>query len=254
MSSADRDEILGWCDALLAAAEFDDYGPNGMQVPGRHQVRKVVTGVSAHLELIERAIAARADILAVHHGLFWEFLPRALSEPMAARLRLALGEGLTVAAYHLPLDAHPEVGNNALLCSRLGFESTGSFAAARGRPIGVLGRAPEPLPATELTARVRQLLDREPLLLGAGPEMIRTAGFVSGAGASYTQEAVSLGLDALITGEPAEHVTADAREGGIHFYAAGHHATETLGVRRLGELVADRFGVAHEFIDVPNPV
>jgi dinuclear metal center YbgI/SA1388 family protein len=254
MGRADRDQILGWCDGLLAVGEFDDYGPNGMQVPGRREVGKVVTGVSAHLELIERAIAADADLLAVHHGLFWEFLPRALSEQTAARLRLALGNGLTVAAYHLPLDAHPEIGNNALLCSELGFEPTGSFAAARGRPIGVVGTAPEPLPADELSSRIARLLSREPLVLGAGPETIRTVGFVSGAGASYAQEAVDMGLDALLTGEPAEHVTADAREGGIHFYAAGHHATERLGIRRLGELVADRFGVAAEFIDVPNPV
>jgi dinuclear metal center YbgI/SA1388 family protein len=254
MGSADRDEILGWCDALLAVDDYDDYGPNGMQVPGRRRVRKIVTGVSAHLELIERAIAADADLLAVHHGLFWEFLPRALSEQMAARLRAALAGGLTVAAYHLPLDAHPEVGNNALLCGALGFEPTAGFAAVRGRTIGVVGTAPEPIPVAELNSRVGTLLDREPQVLGAGPDQIRTVGFVSGAGASYVHEAVALGLDALLTGEPAEHVTADAREGGIHFYAAGHHATETLGIRRLGELIADRFGVTAEFIDVPNPV
>lgn len=254
MASADRDEIVGWCDELLAIDEFDDYGPNGMQVPGRRQVRKVVTGVSAHLELIERAIAADADLLAVHHGLFWEFLPRALSEQAAARLGAALADRLTIAAYHLPLDAHPEVGNNALLCRALGFEPTSAFAAARGRSIGVVGTAREPISAADLESRIGGLLDREPQVLGAGPDPISTVGFVSGAGASYTHEAVALGLDALLTGEPAEHVTADAREGGIHFYAAGHHATETLGIRRLGELIADRFGVATEFIDVPNPV
>ncbi len=254
VSSVERDEILAWCDQLLGVGEFDDYGPNGIQVPGRSEVAKIVTGVSAHLELIERAITAGADMLVVHHGLFWEFLPRALSAQMAARLRVALGADLTIAGYHLPLDAHPEIGNNALLCERLGLDCNARFAEARRRAIGVIGTAPEPLAVAELTARVSTLLGREPLLLGAGPEQVSTMGVVSGAGASYIHEAVALGLDALLTGEPAEHVTADAREGGIHFYAAGHHATETLGIRRLGELAAERFGIEHEFIDVPNPI
>lgn len=254
MSSVERDEIVLWCNQLLDVGEFDDYGPNGLQVPGRREVGKIVTGVSAHLELIEQAIAAGAEMLLVHHGLFWEFLPRALSEQMAQRLKLALAAELTIAGYHLPLDAHPKIGNNALLCEGLGLDSSGRFAEARGRPIGMIGTASEPLAVAELTAGISKLLDREPLLLGAGPEQVSTLGVVSGAGASYIHEAVALGLDALLTGEPAEHVTADAREGGVHFYAAGHHATETLGIRRLGELAAERFGIEHEFIDIPNPI
>jgi len=253
-AEADRDAIIAFCDELLEIEGFDDYGPNGLQVPGDSGVRKLISGVSAHLELIERAVAADGQLLLTHHGLFWEFLPRALSEAMAARLRTALGAGLGVAGYHLPLDAHPEIGNNALLCSGLDLRPAGRFAAARGRQIGLVAEAPEPIASTELTARIGELLDREPLLLGAGPERVRRVGVVTGAGASFAAEAVALGLDALITGEPAEHVTADAREGQIHFYAAGHHATETLGIRRLGELAAERFGLEHEFIDVPNPV
>lgn len=252
--AADRDEIISFCDELLAASDYDDYGPNGLQVPGAADVGMVVTGVSAQLELLERARELGAELVIAHHGLFWEFHPRALSEQMAARLRLALGSELNVAGYHLPLDGHPEIGNNALLCAQLGLEVSGRFATARGREIGIVADAPEPLAVAELTSRIEALLHREPLLLGAGPEPVRRVGIVSGAGASFVGEAVRLGLDALITGEPAEHVTADAREGGLHFYAAGHHATETLGVRRLGELVADRFAIEHEFIEVPNPV
>jgi dinuclear metal center YbgI/SA1388 family protein len=174
---------------------------------------------------------------------------------MATRLRLALGANLSVAAYHLPLDAHPEIGNNALLRAGLGFEASPEpFGAAKDRPIGVVGRSPEGVPAGELTARVRALTDREPLVFAAGPDPVRSIGIVSGAGASMIHEAIALGLDALLTGEPAEHAMADAREGGLHFIAAGHYATETLGVRRLGELIAKRFGIEHEFIDVPNPV
>ena len=252
---AGRDEIISFCDELLEAREFGDYGPNGMQVPGRAEVRKVATGVSAHLELIRRAAGGGADILIAHHGLFWDFLPRALSEQMAARLRTAFDSDLTVAGYHLPLDAHPEHGNNALLCSGLGFERTGEeFGFVKGAPIGCVGRAPDGMQADELMARLTSLVGREPLHFAGGPERIRSIGIVSGAGSSMVHDAVAQGLDAMLTGEPAEHVMADALEGGVHYFAAGHYATETLGVRRLGELVAERFGVEHEFIDVPNPI
>jgi dinuclear metal center YbgI/SA1388 family protein len=251
---ASRDEIIRFCDELLDVAGFADYGPNGLQVPGAEEVTKVVTGVSAHRDLIERAVDADAQLLLTHHGLFWDFLPRALSEAMAARLRTALGAGLSVAGYHLPLDAHPEIGNNAVIARGLGFEPSGeSFATAKDRPIGIVGRG-DGIGAGELVERVRRLTDREPLVFDAGPGEVRSIGVVSGAGASFVHEAVALGLDALLTGEPAEHVMADAREGGLHFVAAGHWATEVFGIRRLGELVSERFGVDHEFIAVPNPV
>lgn len=253
-ATADRDEIIAFCDDLLDAGSFEDYGPNGLQVPGERSVSKLVTGVSAHLELIERAVGSGAQMLLAHHGLFWEFHPRALSEQMASRLRTALGAGLSVGGYHLPLDAHPEVGNNALLAADLGLEPDGRFAAVRGREIGVLASAPAPLGAEELTVALAAVTGREPVVLGAGPERIRRVGIVTGAGASYVGEAVALGLDALVTGEPAEHATADAREGGLHFFAAGHHATERAGIRKLGERVAERFGVEHEFIEVANPI
>jgi dinuclear metal center YbgI/SA1388 family protein len=217
-------------------------------------VRKVATAVSAHLELLERAREAGADLVLAHHGLFWDFLPRALSEPMAQRLRTVLGAEISVAGYHLPLDAHPEIGNNALLRAALGFEAADVFAPVRGRAIGVVGHRADPLPAPELFASVARLLGREPLVFDCGPAEVRSIGIVSGAAASEIHAAVALSLDAFLTGEPAEHVMADAREGGVHFIAAGHYATETLGIRRLGELVAERFGVEHEFIAVPNPV
>ena len=251
---AARDEIVAHLDRMLDIGSFDDYGPNGLQVPGAAEVSRVAAGVSAHRELIERAAEAGAQLLVVHHGLFWESGPRALSEQMAQRLRIALNAGLSIAAYHLPLDAHPEVGNNALLCERLGFEATGTFAEVRGRDIGIIGRSEEGIDASALVGRVGELLRREPLVFDAGPASVRSVGFVSGAGAGEIHAAVQLGLDGLVTGEPAEHAMADAREGGIHFIAAGHYATETLGVRRIAELVGERFGVEHEFIDVPNPV
>jgi dinuclear metal center YbgI/SA1388 family protein len=252
---AQRDEIISFCDELLDAPSFGDYCPNGLQVPGAAEVSKVVTGVSAHLELLDRARDAGAQMVLAHHGLFWESQPRALSEPMAARLRVALAAGLSVAGYHLPLDAHPQIGNNALLCGGLGFEPDGeSFAETRGRLIGAIGRRDEPVGATELFERIGELVGRAPLVFNSGPAEVRSIGVVTGGGAGYLHEAVELGLDVFLTGEPAEPAMADAREGAIHFVAAGHYATETFGIRRLGELVAERFGVAHEFLEIPNPV
>jgi dinuclear metal center YbgI/SA1388 family protein len=252
---ADRDDILGFCDELLGADEFADYGPNGLQVPGSREVRRLATGVSAHRELIERAAAAGADLLIAHHGLFWDFHPRALSEQMAARLRAAFAADLSIAGYHLPLDAHSELGNNALLCTGLGFErSTEPFGIVKGRAVGCVGRRLDGISPGELEGRVAELTGRAPLTFDHGPDRVTSIGIVSGAGSSEVHSAVALDLDAFLTGEPAEHAMADAREGRVHYLAAGHYATETFGVRRLGELIADRFDVDHEFIDIPNPI
>jgi len=252
---AARDEIIAFCDELLDAGSFEDYGPNGLQVPGAAEVGKVATGVSANLELLEGAVAAGAQLVVTHHGLLWGGELGPFSVPMAARLRALLCNDVSLAAYHLPLDAHPEIGNNALLRDALGLEpDERPFGEAKGSAVGVIGRAPEPIDAAELSRRLTAAVGREPLVFDAGPEQIGTVGIVTGAGGFALHEAGPLGLDALVTGEPSEPVMGEAREYGIHFMAAGHYATETLGIRRLGELVADRFGVEHEFIDVPNPI
>ena len=247
-------EIVSALDELLDIGAWDDYGPNGLQVPGSERVRRVATGVSAHLELFRRAAAARADLLICHHGLFWEFHPRSLTPQMKARLQALFDANMALAGYHLPLDAHPELGNNALICTALGFERAEPFGEHRGRHIGFVGRSTEGVPASELVRRCQEVFGQEPLVFDAGPDPVRSLGVVSGAAASDLAEAAASGLDGFLTGEPAEHVMADAREAGIHFIAAGQYATETLGIRRLGELVADRFGVEHVFIDVPNPI
>ena len=255
---ASRDEIIAFLDELLDAQAFSDYGPNGLQVPGAEEVHVVATGVSAHRELFERAVEHGAQLVIAHHGLFWDFHPRAISPAMKERLRVLLDADLSLAGYHLPLDAHPEVGNNALLCEALGLERAEPFGEHRGRPIGFVGRAgaadPGGVPVAELRERIERATGREPFTWETGPERVRSVGIVSGGAASSFREAIELGLDAFLTGEPAEHVMADAREAGVHFIAAGHYATETFGVRRLGELVAERFDVQHRFIDAPNPV
>ena len=249
-------ELIAFLDDLLEPERFDDYGPNGLQVPGGEDVRVVVTGVSAGRELFERAIDAGAGLVLVHHGLFWKGGPLALDEPAKARLKLLFDHDVALAAYHLPLDGHPEHGNNALLAAALGAERTTPFAGHGGASIGVVAHLPDDgIAPDELVERTCTAVGgRAPLAFLDGPERVRTIAIVSGAGSSYLGDAVSGSLDAFLTGEPAERVMLEARENGVHFLAAGHYATETLGVRRLGDLLAERFGVEHVFVDVPNPI
>jgi dinuclear metal center YbgI/SA1388 family protein len=252
---AGRDAIVSFLDGLLDAPGFPDYGPNGLQVPGAEEVELVVTGVSAHLDLFEQAAAAGAQLVLCHHGIVWGPRPRAIDGQAKRRLQALFDADLSLAAYHLPLDAHPEVGNNALLCRALGFEPAERIGSYEGRPIGFVGRSADGIALDDLRARCVAACDgREPLIQGAGPGVVHSLGVVTGAAAGYLGEAVTLGLDGFLTGEPSEHSMADAAENGLHFIAAGHYATETLGIRRIGELVAERFGVEHRFISVPNPV
>ncbi len=248
-------DIVDELDRLLEPERFADYCPNGLQVPGREEVSTVATGVSAHLELFERARAEGAELVLAHHGIFWGSGPGPIDAVLARRLRVLFAADISLLAYHLPLDAHPGVGNNALLARALGAHELAPFAPHRGQPIGCMAQFPgEGLPAPELLARVRELTAREPLAFDCGPPVVRRLGIVSGAGAEYFSDAVAAGADAFLTGEPAERVMAQAQEAGVHFIAAGHYATETLGVRRLGERLSERFGVRHVFLDIPNPV
>lgn len=249
-----RDEIVRHCDELLRPEEFKDYCPNGLQVPGRAEVRRIVSGVSATLELFEAAVERDADMVLAHHGFFWGSTQDALSEQQAARLRALLTNQISLVAYHLPLDAHAEIGNNALLCELLGLEKSEPFSSYNGGPIGWVGRSPSPLAPDELEARIADRLGRPPLFFKHGPNQITTVGIISGGAASNFPDAVTAGLDAFLTGEPREPVMAESREAGIHFIAAGHYATETLGVRALGDRLASEFAITHEFVDLPNPI
>ena len=248
--------IIGHLGSLLDPEAFDDYGPNGLQVPGRDEVETIATGVSASVELFERAELDRAPTsCSCTTACSGADRRRNLDRSAKRRLQLLFDADMSLAAYHLPLDAHLEHGNNALLAGALGCESWEPFGHHRGRAIGVAGRmAGEGIAADELVARVGEATGREPLAFTAGPPRVRRIGLVSGAGADYLEDAIADGLDAFLTGEPAERVMTRAREAGIHFLAAGHYATETFGVRRLGDILAERFGVRHVFVDVPNPI
>jgi dinuclear metal center YbgI/SA1388 family protein len=259
-------DILADLDALLEPTRFEDYGPNGVQVPGAPQVDTVATGVSANLELFERAAVEKAQLLIVHHGLFWGTSPGPIDAALKRRLKVLFDADIGLAAYHLPLDAHPKLGNNALIAKALGAESLEPFALHNGQAIGFIATLPggsgdggsggenSGIPAQAIFSRVRELTARDPLVFDAGPPTIRRLAIVSGGGADYIADAIAAGADALLTGEPVERVMSTAREAGIHFIAAGHYATETFGVKALGEHVAQRFGVRHVFLDVPNPI
>jgi len=251
---AARDELISFLDELLDARSFDDYGPNGLQVVGREEVRRVVTGVSAHRELFHRAADAGADMILCHHGLFWGSGPMTIDERLKGRLLPLFEADMSLAAYHLPLDAHPEVGNNALICGELGLERGEPFGEARGRAIGCIGRVDDPLALEELARRCASVFGRDPLVFQGDGRPLRRVGVVSGGGGSSQGDAIRLGLDAFLTGEPEEPAMADARESGVAFLACGHYATETFGIRRLGALLAERFGVEDSFIEIPNPV
>lgn len=249
--------LLAHLDGIVHSSRFRDYGPNGLQVPGRDDdapVRTVATAVSANAETFRRAIAEGAELLVVHHGLLWGGPPAPYDRIARERLRLLLDAGLALAAYHLPLDGHQELGNGALLARAIGASAWRPFALHEGQPLGVAAELPAPIIPDELVTRVRDATGRDPLAFLAGPPEVRTVGVVTGAGGDHLDDALAEGLDAFVTGEPSERHMARAQEGGLHFLAAGHYATETFGVKALGDELASRFGVRHVFVDVPNPV
>lgn len=249
-----RCELVAHLDQLLDAQRGRDYGPNGLQVEGRETIRKVVTGVSACEELFVRARALGADAVLVHHGLFWDGMPRVLTGFQYRRVAELVRGEINLIAYHLPLDRHAGLGNNALAAREFGLADITPFALHEGLPVGFSGRFPEPVPAAELVARCRRIFGQEPLSFLHGPDPVRTLGLVSGGAQRELYQAIAGGLDAYLTGEVSEWVMNVAREARIHYLAAGHYATERLGIRALGEHLAETFGLAVEFVDVPNPV
>jgi dinuclear metal center YbgI/SA1388 family protein len=252
---ANLHRIIADVDALLHCGTFDDYCPNGLQVAGRDAVGHVVSGVSGQYELFERAIAEHADLVLVHHGIFWSGDDPRIVGAHKRRLELLLTGGVSLAAYHLPLDGHPEIGNNALIAKGIGAGELQPFARHKSQHIGVQASfAPDPIPIDELISRIGSLCGREPLAFTSGPASVRSVAIVSGAGTDYLGDAIAAGVDAFVTGEPTERAMAQARENAIHYIAAGHYSTEIFGVRALGELIAERHGVTHTFVDIFNPI
>lgn len=245
-------KLENYADLLLEAARFRDYCPNGVQVEGRTGVFKLVSGVTASLDLLKAAIAAGADAVLVHHGYFWKNEDARITGVKRARLELLLRHNVSLLAYHLPLDAHPDLGNNAQLAQKLGFEAEGRFGEQNIACHGVLA---ESMPLSALGAQISTALGRRPLLIGDDRKgELRRVAWCSGAAQGYFEEAIRLGVDAFLTGEISEQCVHLARETGVAFIAAGHHATERYGVQALGAHLAGKFGIDHQFIDIDNPV
>lgn len=240
-------------DHYLNAARIQDYCPNGLQVEGRPQVRRIVSGVTASQALIDAAIEAEADVLLVHHGYFWKGEDACITGMKQRRLRALLNHDLSLLAYHLPLDVHPEVGNNVQLAAQLGIEVEGELEPGNPRTVGLVGSLVEPMLASDFARHVQDVLGREPLLID-GARTVRRIGWCTGGGQGYIDQAIAAGVDLFLSGEASEQTFHSARENGISFIAAGHHATERYGVQALGDYLARRFALEHLFIDCPNPI
>ena len=244
-------ELLKAVNGILEPERFNDYCPNGLQVEGRAEVKRLVTGVTACQQLIEAAVDRAADAILVHHGYFWKGEPPNIVGMKRRRIARLLDHDISLLAYHLPLDAHPQFGNNASLARLLDIEVEGPLMP--GDAVGNIGSFAADLPVAALLDRVEQRLGRTPLHIGDPTDTVRRVAWCTGGAQGYIEQAVAAGADVYITGEVSEKTVHVAREEGMHFIAAGHHATERYGVQSLGEELATRFGIEHEFVDIDNP-
>lgn len=245
-----RQDMLQAFDALLQPARFKDYGPNGLQVEGKAEIRKLVSGVTASRALIEAAIAAQADAIFVHHGLFWRGYDGRITGWMKQRIELLIKHDINLFAYHLPLDAHPDLGNNAQLGAQLGWQADARFG---DQELGFIGNLDAEAPA-EVAAHIQQVLGRSvTLVTGETPRPIRRMAWCTGGAQGFFEAAMAAGADGFLTGEISEPQAHLARETGVSFFAAGHHATERYGAPAAAAVVAQQLGVAHRFIDIDNP-
>ena len=252
MSSMQVNDLETYLNKLLDTAKFHDYCPNGLQVEGRREVRRLISGVTASLDFLEAAIAARADAVLVHHGYFWRGENPCLTGMKRQRIALLLAHDISLLSYHLPLDAHPELGNNAQLSDKLGLREINRFG---DQGIGMLGTLPSDVSnLKELRISVEQALSRTPLVIGDDARLVERVAWCTGAAQDYFGDAIDLGADVFITGEISERTVHLARESGVAFISAGHHATERYGVQALGKHISEKFGISHQYIDIDNPV
>ena len=242
--------IINYLADLLDVKQFKDYSPNGLQVQGKPEVRKVVAGVSATQALIEKAIEQEADLILVHHGWFWDKEDPRIVGMKYKRLKLLMDHDINLLAYHLPLDAHAEYGNNAQLAKRLGIQIEDVMDK---QGVGNYGRLPEYVSLEKFSETIQQSLSRAPTVISGGDHAIRRVAWCTGGAQNWIHKAAEAGVDAYISGEISEHTVHVAREMGVHYIAAGHHATERYGALALGEHIAAKFGLLFEFIDIDNP-
>lgn len=246
-----REALLEYLDGLLMPGKFRDYCPNGLQVEGCDEIRRIVTGVTASQALLDAAVHRQADAILVHHGYFWKGEDGRLTGIRRRRLATLLANDINLLAYHLPLDAHPELGNNAQLAARFGWLPEGRFGE---QDMAWFGSLAEPCDLQQLVDRIGEELGRPPLVIGDLHRPVRRIAWCSGGAQGYFEQAIALGVDAYLSGEISEQTVHLARESGVAYLAAGHHASERYGVEALGRHLADRFGIDCQFVDVDNPV
>lgn len=247
-------QLVSYTDTVLAVEKFRDYCPNGLQVEGRSEVRKIVAGVTACQALIDAAIEAQADLILVHHGYFWKGEAQPLVGIKGNRIRALMQSDVSLLAYHLPLDAHPEWGNNVQLAKILGISVDDGLEPGNPLSVGNVGTLAAAESAEQFALRVADALGREPQLISGGERLVQKVAWCTGSAERMIEQADQLGADMFISGEISEPVVHYAREAGIHYLGAGHHATERYGVQALGEHLAAQFDLEYQFIDIHNPV
>lgn len=245
--------LVAYCDNLLEKDRFHDYCPNGLQIQGKDAVARLVCGVTATQALIDEAIVQQADAILVHHGFFWKGEDPCLLGMKQRRIKALLQHDISLLAYHLPLDAHPLYGNNAQLAHLLNISVEGTFGESNP-PIGLYGKLSQPLDVAAMVGLLQKQLDRTPQHIEGGSETIHSVAWCTGAAQGYIEQAAFLGADAFISGEISEQTVHVAREMGIHYFAAGHHATEMGGVRAMAQHLGEEFDLESQFINIPNPV
>ena len=252
--SIELTELLAYTDECLQSGQYRDYCPNGLQVEGRAVLSKLATGVTASQQLLDAAIAWGADAILVHHGYFWSGEKAEIVGMKRRRIATLLNNDVSLLAYHLPLDGHPQLGNNARLGQLMGIPTWEPLQPGDPASVGNIGSLPRAQPAGELVAALERITGRRPLHIGDAAAPVQRIAWCTGAAQGYIEAAVAAGADLFLTGEASEQTVHVAREEGIHFVAAGHHATERYGVQALGDHLAEKFGLQHRFIDIDNPV
>ena len=247
-------EIIQWCDQTLNTHEFKDYAPNGLQIEGRSDVQKILCAVTASQEAIEAAIAQNADLLLVHHGYFWKGEPYPITGMRGKRIKSLIQHDISLVGYHLPLDSHPTLGNNAAIAECLALENLQALDPSERHPIGNIGFLKQALSATEFRDYLTARLGFNTIHLPAEKNQIQKVGFCTGAAQDFIGKAAEQGCDAFISGEVSERTYYEAKELDVHYYACGHHATERYGIQRLAKAISEQFNIEYSYFELNNPI
>ncbi len=247
-------KIIQWCDQTLNTHEFKDYAPNGLQIEGKSEVQKILCAVTASQEAIDAAIAQNADLLLVHHGYFWKGEPYPITGMRGKRIKSLIQHDISLVGYHLPLDSHPSLGNNAAIAELLQLENLQALDPSERHPIGNIGFLKQALSATEFRDYLTARLGFNTIHLPAEKSQIQKIGFCTGAAQDFIVKAAEQGCDAFISGEVSERTYYEAKELGVHYYACGHHATERYGVQRLAKAISEQFNIEYSYFELNNPI